>query len=255
LALSALQANADRIRRIGASGLTALIGFAVSACAPPTLCDRLAGDETTVIEAFFGFVSEQDLTPEEIEALTLSTIPGDLQYVLDNRATFELSDHPLRNVLPGTVLEPLDALNGCWGRVETESLGDDGSFIWVVAEAWRIDLDAETLDEHIIKGLDGTPCFSDDRPIVQSFQDTTLQTGSQRVTVRTDNGLAAGLDDDGGLSRHELGTVGAALSIERERFFYFSVQTDYLVTSEEQYNPEEPLVDDLDFWVRFPCPQ
>ncbi len=245
-------------RRPWILGIALLLSASGAACAPPTpttLCERIAAEEPEFIDAFFGSVDDEELTEEQFEELTLREVPGELQTVLDHREFFIALEHPLVDVLPGTDIEPLESLNGCWGRVELESLGDDDSFEWVVAEAWRVDLSANTLDEYIMKGVDGTPCLSDQRPIVQSFHNTIQQTDDMRVTVRTESGLAAGLDDDDSLSFHELGIVGIAVSIDQERFFLFSVEGDYLITSEEQYDPQQPLRNDMDFWVRFECPE
>ena len=235
--------------------LLSATGGACAPSTPTTLCERIAAEEPAFIDTFFGSVDGEELTAEQFEALTLQEVPRELQTVLDNREFFIAREHPLVDVLPGTEIEPLDSLNGCWGRVELESLGDDDSFEWVVAEAWRIDLGANTLDEYIMKGVDGTPCLSDHRPIVQSFHNTIQETDDTRVTVRSESGLAAGLDDDGSLSFHQLGIVGIAVSIDQERFFFFSVEGDYLITSEEPYDPQQPLRADMDFWVRFECPE
>lgn len=244
-------------RRPWILGIALLLSASGAACAPSTpttLCERIAAGGADIIDALFGYV-EEELTPEEIDALTLQAVPGELQTVLDYQEFFITREHPLVDALPGTEIEPLESLDGCWGRVELESLGDDDSFEWVVAEAWRVDLSANTLDEYIMKGVDGTPCLSDQRPIVQSFHNTIQQTDDMRVTVRTESGLAAGLDNDDSLSFHELGIVGIAVSIDQERFFRFSVEGDYLITSEEQYDPQQPLRADMDFWVRFECPE
>ena len=245
-------------RRPWILGIALLLFASGAACAPSTpttLCERIAAEEPAFIDAFFGSVNDEELTAEQFEAFTLHEVPGELQTVLDHREFFIAREHPLVDVLPGTQIEPLESLNGCWGRVELESLGDDDSFEWVVAEAWRVDLSANTLDEYIMKGVDGTPCLGDQRPIVQSFHNTIQQTDDMRVTVRTESGLAAGLDDDGSLSFHQLGIVGIAASIDQERFFLLSVEGDYLITSEEQYDPQQPLRADMDFWVRFECPE
>jgi hypothetical protein len=237
-------------------GLAALSIACGVACAPSpsTLCEQIAAGESAVIEALFGFLEEENVTPEQIEALTLQEIPTELQFVLDNRELFSVDEHPLRGVGLGTVIAPPASLDGCWARVETERLPGDGSFEWLIAEAWRLNTAAGTLEEHIMKGVEGTPCFTDRRPIVQTFEETILETDAVRVTVRTDNGLAAGLDDDGQLSFHELGIIGAAVSIEHERFFFFTVEGNYLITSEEQYDPAQPSDEDIDYWVRFDCP-
>lgn len=43
-------------------------------------------------------------------------LPADVKFVYENAERFiATSDGPLSDVTPGTVIEPLDALNGCWG--------------------------------------------------------------------------------------------------------------------------------------------
>jgi hypothetical protein len=222
---------------------------------PPTLCERIASGEPTILQDLFGVIGEEGLTQEQLEDLTLAEVPVELQTVLDYQEFFIAREHPLVDTLPGTEIDALESLNGCWGRVELETVGDDGSFEWLVAEAWHLDLDAGTLDEYIMKGVDGVPCFTDTRPIVQSFGDGIVGTEADRVTIQTEDGLAGGLEEDGSLSSHELGAIGVAVSVGHERFFLFTVEGEYLITSEEQYDPQQPLRADIDYWTRFECPE
>ena len=117
-------------------GLAALSIACGVACAPSpsTLCEQIAAGESAVIEALFGFLEEENVTPEQIEALTLQAIPTELQFVLDNRELFGVDEHPLRGIVLGTVIAPPASLDGCWARIETERLPGDGSFEWVVAD-------------------------------------------------------------------------------------------------------------------------
>ncbi|MCH7808409.1 MAG: hypothetical protein IIB60_04225 [Planctomycetes bacterium] len=255
--------------------LLASVLITLAGCPPVselTLCESIRGEEQAFIDLFDEFVRDQQLTSEQIDALVLSVIPIDLQIVLDDPDKFTITeDHPLFDVPPGTVIDSEESsvlfLGGCWGRIETEHPYDDASDPnneLKVAEAWRVDLRVPILDAHSMEGVDGVPCALDDRPVLKSFPEMVLsredgqdvlETDDGRLTLHTGNGQAAGLDDDGGLSLHEPGTMQASFAINTSRVFYFSVDGDFLVTSEPDYDPAQHSVEDVDFWVRFDCPR
>ena len=264
--------------------LLASVLITLAGCTPVselTLCESIRGEEQAFIDLFAEFVRDQQLTSNQIDALVLSVIPIDLQIVLNDPDKFTITeDHPLFDVPPGTVIGSEESsvafFSGCWGRIETEHPYDDASdpnSELKVAEAWRVHvfspeqndfIDNPTLDAHSMEGVDGVPCALDDRPVLKSFPEMVLsredgqevlETDDGRLTLHTGNGQAAGLDDDGGLSLHEVGTMQASFAINTRRIFYFSVDGDFLVTSEPDYDPAQHSVEDVDLWVRFDCPR
>lgn len=241
----------------GTSVITTLLGC--DGTAPPSSCDDNRLAEASIVAEFDMRVDEQDLTQAEIDALLLAEIPVELQLVLDDEDRFTITaDHPLRNVRPGADRDDVDALNGCWGRIETErTTSSDGSetIEFVVAEAWRIDLRSEqdlTLDSYKMTGVFGVPCSEDDRPRIQSLAWSILEITEATVRIRASVGASAGLNTDGSLSTHEVARAFTYLP-KGDAEISYTVEGDNLMTSEEGYDPDNPSTEDIDLWVRFEC--
>ncbi len=232
-------------------------------CTPPppqTGCDQVRADEANQVALFDQFVEDENVTDEQIEALTLQEIPVELQSVLDDVGTFTIDlSHPLRAVEPGTVVDSdestVEWLNGCWGRVETERQFDAAETDMVVAEAWRVDLreGAESVDTYIYHGVDGVPCRVDTRPFLQAVHYSVTSTDDGQLALHKDSVQAAGVDDDGGLSLHRAAAASAASADAVDLTILFSVDGNFLVTAEPGYDPAAPDANDLDLWIRFDC--
>lgn len=214
--------------------------------------------EASKIAEFDVRAEQQALTQEELDALLLSEIPVELQIVLDDRDRFTITEsHPLRDVTPGTARDPMDTLNGCWGRIETErqsSLDGSETVEVVVAEAWRIDLrneDDQTLAAHRMTGVSGLPCSEDDRPRVQSLALGILEINATTTRLRATSGQSAGLDGDGSLSTHEVARAITFLAIGEVEVRY-TVEGDDLITT-QGFDPDDSSAEDVNFWVRFEC--
>lgn len=189
------------------------------------------------------------------EEQVLEEIPTALQFVLDNRATFVADVHPLQDIEPGEVIDGAEALNGCWGRVQTVELVD-GSGSWVDAEAIVIDLEASTFVAQEMTGVDGAECSSDPRPSIRVFAQEIISVEPDHLFLRipgagdSDNTIA-GVDPDGGLSDHPSASFGWFLSAGSEYEKFFSVDGDLLVTT-----PNGGIgLPYVDRWFRFTCPE
>ncbi len=253
--------------------LLACVSATASACRPttPDPCAPIRAAEQALREAFDQFVIEEQLSDEEIQSLVIDEMPVELDIVLADVARFATTqDHPLYDVQPATLADAdsLAFLNGCWGRLATESrFGDAANGIDPIAvelaEAWRVELfdadfellatEFQTINVHTLEGIGGMPCRGDDRPVLQSSTNSVTQASNTEIRMTVVNAKAAGVSDDGSLSLHEVGTAQASVAIGVETAFLFSVQGDFLVTSGPGYDPEQPSVDALKFWVRFEC--
>ena len=76
--------------------------------------------------------------------LVISTeLPAELQTVIDDPAAFSADpDDPLAAVVPGTLIDDLDGLTGCWGNYGAGEVSDQGVPYGVFYEAYQFD--AET---------------------------------------------------------------------------------------------------------------
>lgn len=246
-----------------ALGVSLVLSSLAGGCnppAPPTGCDQVRTQEANQVALFDQFVEDENVTDEQIAALTLQEVPVELQTVLDDVGTFTIDlSHPLRNVEPGTVVDSeesgVDWLNGCWGRIETERQFDDAETDMVVAGAWRVDLreGAQTVDAYIYSGVDGVPCRVDPRPFIQAIHYSVVSTDDGQLVLHKESVQAAGVDDDGTLSLHRAAAAAAASADDVDLTVAFSVDGNYLVTAEPDYDPENPSPADLDLWIRFDC--
>ncbi|MFQ5461047.1 MAG: hypothetical protein ACE5E5_00300 [Phycisphaerae bacterium] len=246
-----------------------------TACTPaiPDACAQSRAAEQSLREAFNQIVAEQQLSQEDIQTLVLSEIPVELLIVLEDETRFTTTqDHPLHDELPGTLADADAAafLNGCWGRIAAESrFGDPAHGVEPidlrVAEAWRVEAfdsngdllapEFQTITVHSLEGLGGMPCTTDNRPVLQSATNSVTQLSETEIHMTVNNAQAAGINDDGSLSLHEVGTAQASVTIGNPVGFFYTVSGDFLVTSGPDYDPDQPSVDDLEFWVRFTCPR
>ncbi len=181
----------------------------------------------------------------------LDEIPRALQFVLDNRAAFVADVHPLQDIEPGEVIDGVEALNGCWGLVQTTEYAD-GSGSWVEAEAVIIDLEAGTLVSQEMRGVDGFDCSADPRPSIQVFVLEILSVEPDRLLLRFSSGglekTIAGVDPDGSLSYHDLAAFGYEVSLGMESSRSFTVDGDFMVTLRGE-------AIDTEKWFRFTCPE
>ena len=125
-----------------------------------------------------------------------------------------------------------------------------------MAEAWRIDLADDpgaNIFSSAMSGVGGMPCTEDGRSIVTNSTQLISATGNDRFTVVVSDARAGGLDDDGSLSLHEQGTVEATLLTNSTRTVLYTVDGDFLITSEPGFNRDERTPGDTDLWVRFIC--
>ncbi len=208
--------------------------------------------QESLVEDVFNQLSAELLA--SLEDSALKEFPPELRYVVDHREVFEAGNHPLEDVQPGSVIDAIEGLDGCWGRVETEFALNDPDHPFTSAEMLRIDLAGGSLARQRFVGVDGpVPCTGDSRPVVMDRRFVIVDTSDGTLTLEeVSTAAAAGIDDDGTLSFHYLGTLVLAFAAD-DAELVFSLQGDDLVTAGFRYDPENPSVDDLDLWRRFSC--
>lgn len=185
----------------------------------------------------------------------LDEIPKALQFVLDNQATFIADAHPLENIEPGEVIDGTEALNGCWGRVQSKEYAD-GSGSRIDGEAVIIDLEAGSFMTQQMKGVDGNDCLSDSRPYIIVFAHEILSSEPDHLLLRISGGIddktIAGVDPDGSLGYHQLADFSYEISLGNEYPMSFTADGDFLITTSDD---GAKFLDDTDRWFRFACPE
>lgn len=256
-----------RHQRVGLGGLglrgsTTLAVVVLASCGLPptppgqlppiiTFCEEVRVGQESLVEDVFNQLSAELLA--SLEDSALKEFPPELRYVVDHREVFEAGNHPLEDVQPGSVIDAIEGLDGCWGRVETEFVVDDPDQPFTSAEMLRIDLAGGSLARQRFVGVDGpVPCTADPRPFVMDWRFVITDTSDGTLTLEWASRAEAGIDDDGTLSFYFLFQAGFLLAASDEELV-FSLQGDDLVTAGSRYDPENPSPDDLDLWRRFSC--
>ena len=237
----------------------------------PAACeeDAVAQAETVCEELRVGFECQAQifaLIPWPFSDLfgfkdsTLKEVPQELQFVLANRARFEISDHPLADVTLGAGGTDSAQLAGCWVRVQNMRLEDD-SAEWVEAAFLTIDLENAVFETSVMKGVDGQPCYGDPRPYIVVSAERIVSVSDENLTVEGTGQLpedtlvaertTAGLNPDGSVSTHifarlEWQDIGFSHPYEKP----FALAGDFLATSTErgQIAPTNHAL-----WTRLDC--
>ena len=272
-----------RHQRVGLGGLglrgsTILAVVVLAGCGLPpvppeqlppiiTFCEEVRAGQESLLESYnelsadgFAFFDDPEIAAEFAEAFAtledsaLKEFPSKLQYVVDHREVFEAGNHPLEDVEPGSVIEAIEGLNGCWGRVETQFALNDPDQPFAVAEVLRIDLAGGSVARQRFVGVDGpVPCTGDPRPVVMDRRFVIRDTSDGTLTLEEMSTAApAGIDDDGALSFHYLASLALALFAD-DAELRFSIQGDNLVTAGPPFDPDDPSIGNVGLWRRFSC--
>lgn len=185
--------------------------------------------------------------------ITLNEIPAELQFALQDRPKFDVTNNPLQDVVLGTLIGDFTSLHGCWARVENEPLSDE-SGEWTEAEFMIIDLDGGFIHSVRMTAVDGHPCQEDSRPFIQIFDSMIIDVFDDRLILEGIGDFSAqttgAVNPDGSLSFHLLARFGWELSVGPEFEKIFTVDNDFLATSENR--GENPL-EKSDLWFRTDC--
>jgi hypothetical protein len=173
----------------------------------------------------------------------LTEVPADLQYVIDNREMFEVTDHPLEGVTPGTVIDDLEAsIDGCWGYVgtEREMQGDV-----TLAVVYKIDLDRGLMQMQEFLGLDGSVSMLDNLPAVVVRDREITAVSETEVALEALFSDGALMEEDGTLRGDCVIGMGVTLSLAVP--ILVTADDDTMLTFEDFTSPLKR------YWVRFDC--
>ncbi len=191
-------------------------------------------------------VFQQSATAAELAALqdtVLLTVPPELRDVVEHREQFtDLTG--LEDITTGTVIDTTDALDGCWGRIDTV-IAADGSVEWINASVLLIDLDARRYEMQDMLGIDGLPCTDDARPLIRVQRAEVLGFDADHLRIRISGDTmhsAAGLAEDGQLIFDPVALYGVEFNAGFEFMQRFTVDANRLKTAEGEA------------WSRLACP-
>ncbi len=233
--------------------LTTVFGGCV--LVPPPECDEALWENKTECEATR--LSERcflALTPilflNDLDSVVLQSMPAELTFLLENKDSFDTSNHPLKDVVLGTVMGAPAELEGCWARVQSSEFSD-GSDEWVEFEWMTIDFNAARLSK--IQLTEGFACSDDPRPFILLVENkiNNVETGQMLLDGITDNDARtlAGINPDGSLSFHFGARLRSEFSNTPEYERKYTVNGDVLATSSNRGEDQESV----ELWFRVDC--
>lgn len=184
----------------------------------------------------------------------LKEMPTALDLVINDQETFSDADHPLKGVIPGTVIGNPDQLDGCWGRVEPETNPDSGNS-WLEGEILIVALSDSSVRRELIQGLNGTNLDFFDVPYVRVFYehiDSVEPDSILRTIERVEFGE---LQDDGTFRNSFHAQLGAEIDTGPTYSRPYTVDGDFLIIAEPNSGIATSDSDKVDYYYRFACPE
>jgi hypothetical protein len=175
---------------------------------------------------------------------TLTETPAELQAVInDPNAFVPPSDDPLADVTPGTVVDDLSNLTGCWGWFEAATYSPSGSPLTTFYEVCQFDADIGTADRWVF-----TPSFLLIPPILAVDQGSFSVVDDGRIEIRLDHYTV--IDMRTGIGREFTDLPEQIAVFER----LVTLDGDQLLIADPYYVDEETGEPIGRIFTRFDCP-
>ena len=178
-------------------------------------------------------------------------VPPEVQYVFDHVADFRSpADDPLESVEPGTVMDDLAGLSGCWAKMFTEAQVQSGLAFFAV---YHFDAAAGTFTRWSLVGLESgglwpvLPVISAETGVFEVASATTIRMTVQRnfANMDVDTGEVLSELREIPVEREEPLVRTALVTLDGERMLlYIDTETPEEVDADE----ERPI------FYRFDCP-
>jgi hypothetical protein len=149
----------------------------------------------------------------DLSASVLSALAPEAQYVVENPAQFTApADDPLQSVDPGTVIDDLHTLNGCWGALLTDNGDASDVALYVV---WHFDAAAQTFDRWSFVGLSSGGLLPS-APLVSLERGTFEVTGTNTLRMTLQH-LYANVNDATGSLTTDLREIEMTADTQTQR--------------------------------------
>lgn len=226
-------------------------------------------DPQALLAIFPQIVAEQCASLAQSSVLP-DRFPAELAAVQADPARFGIEDHPLREVLIGTVIDDLSNLDGCWGRyfIEIRDDPETGEPVRIENfEALRFDLAAGVVS---LQRLSQLPPVNER---AQEFFGANLNSHTPffvaedyRLTILGDHLLrfdgisaeGAAVEEDGRLVFDCFAAFISSINQDATFSVIATVQGDFLKYGEDGGDPEKIVRSAVEeyasLWVRFDCP-
>lgn len=196
-----------------------------------------------------------------------AAIPEQVQRVLADPEAFAESSHPLIGTTPGTIVDDLDALDGCWAHFRSaESPGvdtfDDGPFRTAI-DVMVFDSNDSTVVAYTysFERLSGKRSRFPPGPGLTILRGHYRQRGAHKIEITYTVGQAGVVLPDGSLELDPAFNLSALIHLDDPRLLMTTVSGEYMNV---YYASEEQNFSDLDadsilpwtnFYIRLECDQ
>lgn len=176
---------------------------------------------------------------------TLTQLPPELQIVVDDPNGFTAQpDDPLADVTPGTLIDDLSGLTGCWGAFEEAEYSLGGTPLTAFYEVYQFDADAGTADRWVF-----TLGFFLVPPVVAVDEGTFSILDDGRIEIRVDRYTVVDMRTGVGRQFSDLPDVIAVL----EKLV--TLDGDQVLIAVPYYLDEETGEPLGQIFKRFDCPE
>lgn len=228
------------------------------------------GQDPQVLEAVFSQIVAEQCAALSKSTVVPDTFPAELAAVRADPARFGIENHPLADVLVGTVIDDLANLDGCWGRYVIEIRDDPqtGEAVRIESfEALRFDLATGVVS---LQRLSRLPPANDRTQALFGSNlnsDTPfLLVEDYRIAILSDHLLrfdgidarGAAVQEDGSLVFDCFAALASSINQDATLGVLATVQGDFLKYVDRAGDPENIVPSAADehasLWVRFDCP-
>lgn len=200
----------------------------------------------------------------------LEEVPAELAFVVAKESQFRVSEAP-EGMAPGTEIDDIDSLNGCWGRVGSEVVYDIPNFpdgddeiidkTILIARVLKVDVERATLERQTLFGFEeGLGLYGGLKGLF-AYKSNIESLDSKEMTERFVYGESALMSETDVVPPNIWAQLAVEISIGLRETFVFTVDGNTLLTmvtaypddlpepGEEPGDPDPVLV-----WKRFECP-
>lgn len=187
-----------------------------------------------------------------------TSFPATVMVVEANKEQFSMADHPLKGVTPGTVLDELSSIDGCWGRyaVKMRQTPAGAPAHVTVIQVLSFDVEEGSYVEHELSI--GHPLLAAGQELLATSTGTFRIRNEQRLSIRVTASAAGIIVEDGGFTTNKVAHI-YGLGLQGDSGWLVTIEGDHMARRialgplvAERITPEEAGLATL-LYTRLDC--